>query len=142
MGVDVGSVRVGVAISDPNGILATPVVTLIRDAQRLTDMAALAELVEERNVVEVVIGLPRTLRGTDGSAVAAARLYGTAVASRIAPVPVVYVDERLTTVTANRVLRDRGISARAGRRVVDQLAAVSILQARLDRLAAGQGSRT
>lgn len=138
LAVDVGTVRVGVAICDPDGILATPVATLARDQVGELDLAALASLVTENEVVEVVVGLPRTLRGCDGAAVAAARRYGTLLAARIAPVPVVYVDERLTSVTANRVLAERGLSSRSRRAVVDQLAAVAILQARLDSLAGGR----
>ena len=76
LGVDVGTVRVGVAMSDPHGVLATPVTTLARNAAGGTDLAALAALVEEHEVVEVVVGLPKTLRGSDGPAVTAARAYG------------------------------------------------------------------
>lgn len=86
-------------------------------------------------MVEVVVGLPTTLRGKEGPAVAAARAYGAALAALIAPVPVVYVDERLTTVTADRLLTEAGVKGRAKRAVVDQLAATRILQNRLDQLA-------
>lgn len=134
LGVDVGTVRVGVAVSDPDGILVSPVTTLSRDIQALTDVAALATLVTERDVVEVVVGLPRTLRGDQGPAAAAARAYGDLVAARIAPVPVVFTDERLTTVLAHRGLAERGMNSRARRAVVDQAAAVAILQSRLDEL--------
>ena len=137
LGVDVGTVRVGVAMSDPHGVLATPVATLARNAAGGTDLAALALLVEEHEVVEVVVGLPKTLRGSDGPAVLAARAYGTALAARIAPVPVVYVDERLTTVSAERQLAEAGLRGRARRKVVDQAAAIRILQNRLDNLAGG-----
>ncbi len=135
LGVDVGTVRVGVARSDPHGILATPVATLARDAVRKSDLDALRDLVLELDVVEVVVGLPRTLRGAIGPAATAARDYGDLLASRVAPVPVVYVDERLTSVTANRVLAEQGIREKARRQVVDQAAAVAILQARLDQVA-------
>ncbi len=137
LGVDVGTVRVGVAISDPHGLLATPVATLARKPSDEADLAALAAMVEEREVVEVVVGLPKTLRGTDGPAVVAARAYGDALAARIAPVPVVYVDERLTTVSADRQLTEAGVRGRSRRKVVDQLAATRILQNRLDNLAGG-----
>jgi len=132
LGVDVGSVRVGVAISDPSGILATPVGTLARDTARDADLAELAAMVAERAVVEVVIGLPRSMSGKSGAAVQAAREYGNALQPRIDPVPIVYVDERLTSVTANRVLAERGVNSRNRRAVVDQVAAVEILQARLE----------
>lgn len=134
LGIDVGTVRVGVAVSDPGGVLATPVATLPRDIARGTDLDRLAALVSEYEVVEVVIGLPRTLRGTDGAAVAAARDYGDRLSERVAPVPLVYVDERLTTVSADRMLSERGIKGRKRRAVVDQVAAVRILQNRLDAL--------
>ncbi|HEY5879014.1 MAG TPA: Holliday junction resolvase RuvX [Nakamurella sp.] len=149
LGVDVGTVRVGVARSDPAGILATPVTTLMRTAQQKSsrtsgdkadltpDLAALRDLVAEHDVVEVVVGLPTTLRGMEGSAVTAARAYGQALAVVIAPVPVVYVDERLTTVTADRLLTQAGVKGKAKRAVVDQVAATRILQNRLDQLAGG-----
>jgi putative Holliday junction resolvase len=137
LGVDVGTVRVGVAISDPNGVLATPVATLARDPAGDTDLAALAALVEEHEVVEVVVGLPKTLRGADGPAVIAARAYGASLAARIAPVPLVFVDERLTTVSADRQLSQAGVRGRARRKVIDQVAATRILQNRLDNLSGG-----
>jgi len=142
LGVDVGSVRVGVARSDPRGILATPVATLARDESRESDLDALRDLVLELNVVEVVVGLPRTLRGAIGPAAASARNYGQLLAARVAPVPVVYVDERLTSVTANRVLADRGIREKSRRPVVDQAAAMTILQIRLDQVAAASRGGT
>lgn len=134
LAVDVGTVRVGVAASDPDGILATPVETLRRDEAGLSDISKLADLVEQRNAVEVVVGLPLTLRGADGAAAAAARSYAAVLADRIAPVPVVFVDERLSSVSANRTLHDRRVPGRSRRAVVDQLAAVEILQSRLDQL--------
>jgi putative Holliday junction resolvase len=138
LGVDVGTVRVGVAMSDPHGVLATPVTTLARNSVGGTDLAALIALVEEHEVVEVVVGLPKTLRGADGPAVVAARAYGDALAARIAPVPVVYVDERLTTVSADRQLSEAGVRGKARRKVIDQVAATRILQNRLDNLAGGR----
>ncbi|RIJ76310.1 Holliday junction resolvase RuvX [Nakamurella silvestris] len=132
LGVDVGSVRVGVAISDPSGILATPVGTLARDVSGGKDLAELAAMVAERSVVEVVIGLPRSMSGKAGAAVQIAREYGNALQARIEGVPIVYVDERLTSVTANRVLAERGVNSRNRRAIVDQVAAVEILQARLE----------
>lgn len=137
LGVDVGTVRVGVAVSDPHGILATPLVTLQRSVEDGKDLDELRNLVTEREVVEVVVGLPRTLSGQQGPAAAAARVYGDELARRIAPVPVVYVDERMTSVVANRTLADRGINSRKRRQIVDQAAAVGILQSRLDGLRPG-----
>jgi putative Holliday junction resolvase len=131
--VDVGSVRVGIARSDPRGVLAVPVVTLARDPAKNRDLAELAALVAEYEAVGVVVGLPRTLAGREGQAAQLAREYGAALAERIAPVPVEYLDERLTTVSAQRKLAEGGVRGRAGRAVVDQVAAVELLQHWLDR---------
>lgn len=134
--MDVGSVRVGVALSDPSPILATPLVTLSRDERGGRDLGRLAALVEEHEVVEVVVGLPRTLAGRTGQAAQAAQAYARALADRVAPVPVRLADERLTTVTASRMLSDRGVKGGRQRAVVDQAAAVEILQGWLDGRAA------
>lgn len=138
LGVDVGSVRVGVAISDPDGILATPLVTLARDAGGGRDLGELVALVAAHEVVEVVVGLPIGLSGKDGAAAALARAYADALSPLIAPVAVRLVDERLTTVSAERVLRERGVRGTARRKVVDQAAAVVILQSALDTDRAGR----
>lgn len=126
--VDVGTVRVGVARSDPRGVLALPVTTLARDARDDADIAEVARLVAEYEAVGVVVGLPRTLAGREGPAAVLAREYGTAVAARIAPIRVEYLDERLTTVSAQRKLHQGGIRGPAGRAVIDQAAAVELLQ--------------
>lgn len=132
LGVDVGSVRVGVALSDPSPILASPLVTLSRDEVSDSDIDRLAELVSDNDVVEVVVGLPRTLAGRHGTAAELARDYSERLASRLATVPVRLSDERLTTVSATRMLSDRGVKGRKQRAVVDQAAAVEILQGWLD----------
>jgi putative Holliday junction resolvase len=132
LGVDVGSVRVGVAMSDPHGILATPVRTVARDIAGGSDLSQLAALVSEHAVVEVVVGLPKSLSGQEGPAAASAREYGRSLAEAIDPVPVRFSDERFTTVTAQRALAQNGKSTRASRRVIDQVAAVQILQHYLD----------
>ena len=131
--VDVGTVRVGVAASDPTGVLASPVTVLRRDPRHGSDLDELAALVAEREAVEVVVGLPRTLRGTDSASTLDAREYAAALARRIAPVPVRLVDERLTTVTATRDMRSSGRSARSSRASIDAAAAVVLLDAALDR---------
>ncbi|ONF64095.1 Holliday junction DNA helicase RuvA [Amycolatopsis keratiniphila subsp. keratiniphila] len=136
LGVDVGSVRVGIALSDPDPILASPLVTLTRDAAGDKDVDQLVELVTEHDVVEVVVGLPRTLKDRHGPAAEAALDYAGKLADRIAPVPVRLADERLTTVTASRMLSQRGVKGRKQRAVVDQAAAVEILQAWIDAVAA------
>jgi putative pre-16S rRNA nuclease len=138
LGVDVGAVRVGVALSDPAPMLATPLVTLQRDVAGGRDLGQLAEIVADNDVVEVVVGLPKTLAGRLGTAAETAQAYGAALAERIAPVPVRFADERLTTVTASRMLSQRGVRGKKQRAVVDQAAAVEILQAWLD----GRGQTT
>jgi putative Holliday junction resolvase len=132
LGVDVGSVRVGVALSDPSPVLATPLVTLSRDERGGRDLDQLTELVREHEVVEVVVGLPTTLAGRHGPAAQTATAYAANLAARIDPVPVRLGDERLTTVTASRMLSQQGVRGRRQRAVVDQAAAVEILQAWLE----------
>ena len=131
LGIDVGAVRVGVALSDPDGVLATPLATVARDTAHGTDLATIAGLVAEHDVVEVVVGLPRTLAGREGAAAAAARAFAAALATRVA-VPLAFADERLTTVVATRQMRESGRKGRRQRAVVDQVAAVAILQDWLD----------
>lgn len=138
VGVDVGTVRVGVARSDPAGILATPVVTLPRDRTGNADIAQLAQIVRDSHAVGVVVGMPRTLGDREGSSAAMAREYATALETAVDPVPVHLVDERLTTVSAQRKLRQGGVRGRAQRAVIDQAAAVELLQHWLD---SARGSR-
>lgn len=130
IGVDVGSVRIGVAACDPAGVLATPVETVRRGRG---DLDRIAEIAGERSAVEVVVGLPRSLSGAEGPAAEQARSFANALARRVAPRPVRLVDERLTTVSATKAMRESGVSVKAGRGSVDQAAAVVILQDALDR---------
>lgn len=128
LAVDVGTVRVGVAASDPHRILASPVETVPAPGHR-----RVAELVQERDAVLVVVGLPTSLRGTSTSASAdMARTWVQAFAPLVAPVPVQLVDERLTTVSATASLRAAGRTAKQQRAVIDQAAAVALLQGVLD----------
>ncbi len=131
LAVDVGDARIGVASCDPDGILATPVETVpgrdVPAAQR-----RLAALVGEYEPIEVVVGLPTSLNGTEGPAAVKVRAFAFAVAKIIAPVPVRLVDERMSTVTATQGLRASGVRAKKGRSVVDQAAAVVILQSALE----------
>lgn len=131
LGVDVGTVRIGVAVSDPDGILATPVETVRRE-RGTAHLRRLASLVTELEVVEVVVGLPRTLSDRAGSSADDAVSVAEALATRISPVPVRLADERLTTVSAARFLREAGMRAREQRGMIDQAAAVAILQGWLD----------
>ncbi len=134
LGIDVGTVRIGVACSDPDAILATPVETVKRERGKSSGrhLRRLAELVAEYAAVEVVVGLPRTMGDRAGHSAADAVQLADLLAARIAPVPVRLADERLTTVMAQRSLRRAGLDARAQRSVVDQAAAVTILQGWLD----------
>lgn len=132
IGVDVGTVRIGVAVSDPDAILATPVETVARDKRSDRHLRRLVALVAEYGAVEVVVGLPRTLADRAGSSAQDAIGLADALAGRIAPVPVRLADERFTTVTAQRSLREAGVRAKGQRSMIDQVAAVGILQNWLD----------
>jgi putative Holliday junction resolvase len=127
----VGSVRIGVAASDPDGILATPVETVRRDRSG-KHLRRLVQLVAELDAVEVVVGLPRTLAGRTGPSAVDAIEVAEALAARVTPTPVRLADERLTTVSAQRSLREAGVRAKEQRAVIDQAAAVAILQSWLD----------
>jgi putative Holliday junction resolvase len=129
LGIDPGDARIGVARSDPSGFLATPVETVKRGKG---DLKRIAEILHEEGAVEVVVGLPRSLSGGEGPAAAKTREFAGRLARRVAPVPVRLVDERLTTVSAEAMLRDRGRKGDKRRAVVDQAAAVLILQHALD----------
>jgi putative Holliday junction resolvase len=130
--VDVGSVRIGVASCDPDGILATPVETVARTSGGDGDLRRIEAIVAEYEAVAVIVGLPKTLRDEHGHAARLATEFGEALAERISPVPVLYSDERLTTVTAQQALRSSGVRAKAQKSVVDQAAATAILQGWLD----------
>ncbi|MCF8700452.1 Holliday junction resolvase RuvX [Corynebacterium sp. MC-10] len=140
LGLDVGTVRIGVAVSDPDGILATPVSTVARTTKRRgpdgEDIDSIVQLAHDYSVVEVIVGLPRMLDGSAGSSVKHAQDVGFRVRRRLecdgVDVPIRYVDERMTTVMAQSNLHDAGISVKEGRSVIDQAAAVEILQTWLD----------
>ncbi|WP_030488379.1 Holliday junction resolvase RuvX [Micromonospora chokoriensis] len=137
IGVDVGQVRVGISRSDPDGILATPLVTLARDLTAApdavpSDLAELAALVAEHEAVGVVVGLPVNLAGKHGPAAVHVKAYADRLVDVIAPIPVTLTDERMSTVVASRRLAERGVRGKRQRAVVDQAAAVEILQSWLD----------
>ena len=137
LGVDVGRVRVGVAVSDPDGILATPLVTVSRDMGAApdtvpSDVAELVRLVGEHEAVQIVVGLPLRLNGAEGPAAIDIRAYSDRLARAVGPVPIVLADERMSTVVATRRLAERGVRGKRQRAVVDQAAAVEILQSWLD----------
>lgn len=129
LGIDPGDARIGVAASDPSGVLATPLDTVARGEG---DVARLAALVAEHGPMEVVVGLPRSLSGREGPAAGRVRLFAAELAAAFAPVPVRLCDERLSTVTAESMLRAGGKKGKKRRAVVDQAAAVVILQTALD----------
>jgi putative holliday junction resolvase len=129
LGVDVGSVRVGVAHSDPDGVLASPLTVVRSGPGELNELAA---LVIRADAIEVIVGLPVSLSGREGVAAAAARSFAAELAGRLAPIPVRLVDERFTTTQAHEALRRGGKDSRARRDTVDAAAAAVLLQAALD----------
>ncbi|WP_020573707.1 Holliday junction resolvase RuvX [Actinopolymorpha alba] len=129
LGVDLGEVRIGVARSDPSGLLAVPVETVPRGEG---DLDRLAALVAEVEAVEVVVGLPVSLSGGEGPAAQKVRDFARELAVHVAPVPIRLVDERLSTVSAQQGFREQGLSIRRTRSRIDQAAAAIILQSALD----------
>jgi putative Holliday junction resolvase len=130
LGLDLGDARIGVAISDPDRRLAVPVGT-IHVGQPPGELKAVAALVAEHDATQLVIGLPRSMSGDEGPRAALAREFGAALEA-VVRVPIEFQDERLSTVEAERALRDAGVTGRERRRVVDRSAATVILQAWLD----------
>lgn len=128
LGVDPGRVRVGVAVSDPEGRLATPLATL----ERRSSATAVSRLVGERSAIEVLVGRPRSLSGAAGPAERAAVAFARELAGAVEPCPVRLIDERLSTVQAAAGLRAAGLTGRSARGRVDAAAAAVILQAALD----------
>jgi len=129
VGIDVGTVRIGVARSDFHGMLATPVETVQRSA--VADLGRITAIVAELDAVEVIVGLPLALSGRHTASTDDAVRFATSLAAAVA-VPVRLVDERLSTVSAQAALRTSGRSTRTQRPVVDQVAATIILQHALD----------
>jgi putative holliday junction resolvase len=129
LAVDVGSVRIGIARSDPGGILASPLTVVRSGPGELDELAALAAGAE---AIEVIVGLPTSLSGREGAAAVAARRFAAGLAGRLGPIPVRLVDERFTTTQAHDALRAGGKDSRARRGTVDAAAAAVLLQAALD----------
>lgn len=128
LGVDIGSVRIGMARCDPDGILATPLEKVARGDDDAAAVEGVMALVREYEPLEIVAGQPRSLDGQDRASARVARAFALALARAARPVPVRLVDERLTTVSAHRLLTDAGHSGRRRRGLVDSQAAVLILQ--------------
>lgn len=131
VGLDIGTRRIGVALCDSGGVLATPYEVVTRSGDRRRDHARIGALVEEAEAEVVVAGLPLSLDGGEGPAARAIREEVDELVGRLG-VPVVLWDERLSTVEAERRLKASGLDGRARRRVVDQVAATVILQSWLD----------
>ena len=122
---DYGDVRIGVAICDPDGILATPLTTLQSKDPSLKKQ--IAELIDEYEPVKIYVGQPKLLSGEDGSAVAKVQVFTEMLTSNF-DIPVSMVDERLSTVSAAKQLRESGVNAKDARSVIDAAAAVAILE--------------
>ena len=131
VGVDVGTVRVGVARCDPDGIITMPVETLAR-ADDWSDVDRLAAIVDEYDAIEVIVGLPRHLRGAEGVSAKGARRYARRIKDLRPDVRVAMVDERLSSNQAHQRLRESGVPEREHRGVVDQVAAQIILEQALE----------
>ena len=131
MALDSGSKRIGVAVSDPLGLFAQPVET-IRSQGKKKDIARVAELVAERDVGVIVLGLPIRTDGTEGPEAARTRRLAEAIEEAIDGVRVHLQDERFTTSQADRVLIEGGVRRKKRKEVIDQMAAVLILQSYLD----------
>jgi putative holliday junction resolvase len=125
LALDWGDARIGVAACDAQGVLAYPIETV--QSGRAT-LGHLAGLIGQYQPIEVIVGLPRSLNGGEGPAAKRVRRHAESLARRISPLPVRLLDERLTTVTAARTLSERGRKGRQQRSVIDQVAAVTILE--------------
>ena len=133
LGVDFGEKRIGLAVSDPTNTLATPLETLVRRAGKRPPIKQMAEIAGELDVGQLVVGLPISLDGTESDWCAEVRAMGTKLAARM-DVPVAFVDERMTSVRAERAVRSAGLSKtnREQKGRIDAAAAQLILQAWLD----------
>ena len=128
VGIDLGDKRIGVAISDSGGSLATPYELVTRTGSRDEDHRRIKAIVEEVEAEILVVGLPLSLDGTEGKAAQGARQEAEAIGQTVS-VPIELHDERLTTVEAERILKEQGLDAAERRNVVDKVAAAILLQA-------------
>lgn len=131
LGVDLGSKRIGIAVSDRSGTIASPLTMIPRSGSPRRDHTAIAALAAEEEATMIVIGLPLNMNGSAGAAAQAA-IKEAATLATVVNMPVVTFDERRTTVTADRALMEGGLGAQARRKVVDKVAAAVMLQAWLD----------
>lgn len=133
LALDIGEVRIGLAISDVLGITANPIETYVRKKNDLAaDVAYIAALARDRGAEKLVLGLPINMDGTEGERVHKTRAFAEAL-SGVCPLPIDYQDERLTTVTAERVLIEQGVRREKRKTVIDKVAATIILRCYLDR---------
>jgi len=135
LGIDLGSKRIGIAVSDRSGTIASPLTMIPRSGSVKRDHEQIRKLVIEEEAELLVVGLPLNMNGSVGPAAKAAVAEADALAT-VVGVPVITFDERRTTVTADRALIEAGISARARRKLVDKVAAAVLLQTWLDSRAA------
>ena len=129
LGLDFGSTRIGVAICDPDGILATPYSTIPSGLDLISEISAICGSEE---IVEIIVGLPRSLNGEISHAAKLVNDFIADLSAQLPEIPVLTFDERFTTTLANQALRASGRNAKEGRAVIDQIAAVNILQSYLD----------
>ena len=129
LGLDYGSTRIGIAICDPDGILATPYTTLAAAPGLIDEIASICKSEE---IMTIVIGLPRSLNGEISHAANLVNDFVAQLTAHLPDLPILTFDERFTTTLANQALRASGRSAKEGRAVIDQIAAVNILQSYLD----------
>jgi putative Holliday junction resolvase len=141
MGLDIGSRRIGVAVSDENGIIAQPLTTLETRNNGDFPLDELGALVAERGIAGIVVGLPRRLDGSHGPAAVAAEALAARLGAALA-LPVELWDERLTSVQAERLLVEAGVRRKKRRGATDRIAAALILQGFLDRRAMSVGTMT
>jgi putative Holliday junction resolvase len=127
---DYGDARIGVAICDPDGILATPLPFL--DAKHPKLLLHIEELVSEFSPIAIYLGDPKHLSGASGESAAKVQAFASALESKFA-LPVIYIDERLSTVDAQRRLREAGVSSKGSKELIDSMAAVAILESGLAR---------
>ena len=127
LGIDHGDARIGIAATDPLGILAHPVETI--DVRKTDPLERIAAIAAQRNIRTLVLGLPIRIDGTEGRAAAKVRVFGGKLAARVPGIPLVYVDEAYTTMDAAEKLREAGRKAKQQKAVIDQAAAVGILEA-------------
>ena len=135
LGLDIGDRRIGVAISDETGAVAQGRGVFLRRGED-QDLSYFADLCRRERVGVIVVGLPLNMDGSEGKQAAKVRAFAAALAERTG-LPVEFLDERLTTAEADRVLKEAGLRERKRRKVRDELAAVLILQAWLDRARGG-----